>query len=59
MSIWIIGGIAYLAVLLFALALARVASAPDEDDRIREVAVEQHPDYESSPSARVAGDGRS
>ena len=59
MSIWIIGGIAYLVVLLFALALARVASAPDEDDRIREVAVEGHPDYASTPSARVAEDGRS
>ena len=32
MSFWVIGSIAYLALLLFAFALARVASSPEPAD---------------------------
>ena len=42
MSVWIIGGIGYLAVVLFALALIRMASAPDRSDQGAD-ALEQQP----------------
>ncbi|MDJ0665288.1 MAG: hypothetical protein QNJ75_12065 [Acidimicrobiia bacterium] len=58
MSIWVIGAIAYLAVLLFAFALARVASASDHPDGPMDGFVEE-PDSAPEVTARTAGDSRS
>jgi len=54
MSVWVIGSIAYLAVLLFAFALAQVASVPDQADSPADSAFEQS-DRASTASTRVAG----
>ena len=52
MSIWVIGSIAYLALLLFAFALARLASSPEPvDAHLDEVA--ENPDRSMAMSASV------
>lgn len=55
---WVIGGIAYLALLLFALALVRVASAPDHVDSPADALVDE-PDHVPAKSAQAAGGNRS
>ena len=57
MSIWVIGAIAYLAVLLFAFALARVASPPDDLGNLTEQPVDES-DQTPTESAQAAGGNR-
>ena len=40
MSVWVIGSVAYVALLLFAWALARVASSPESVDHRVDTAIE-------------------